>query len=312
MLKYDREDAILFLVFNRIETTSKVFQAIKEAAPKRLYIAADGPRNAEEFEKCRRVKEIVANVTWDCEIKTLFREDNLGCRAAVSGGINWFFGHEEQGIILEDDCLPSSSFFGFCSVLLEKYKYDNRIGHIGGSNFQNGIERGRGSYYFSRLTHVWGWASWRRVWNNYDVNMGTFPHFAESDLQNLGSHAPFKEIWYKNLKRTFDGEINTWDYQYSYSNIINNYLGVIPNQNFIKNIGFGEGATHTTENHPFANLETKDMDSIVHPDFFIPEVEADLYTQRIEYYQPPIKKKGFLSRTWKQLKDRLSASIVAS
>lgn len=304
MLKYNQRDAVLFLIFNRIDTTSLVFEAIKKAAPKKLYVAADGPRNAVEYQKCKIVREIATSVTWDCEVKTLFREENLGCKDAVSGAINWFFEQEEQGIILEDDCLPSSSFFGFCSVLLDKYKDDDRIGHIGGSNFQNGIKRGEGSYYFSRLTHVWGWAGWRRAWKKYDVNMSTFSCFTVSNLQNLPGHAPFKEVWYKNLKSTYEGHINTWDYQLSYFNIINNYLSIIPNQNLIRNIGFGEEATHTIENHPFANLETEEIDSMVHPYFFIPEVEADLYTQRIEYYQPPIKKKGFLSRTWKKLKGR--------
>jgi hypothetical protein len=302
MLEYNPEDAILFLVFNRVDTTSKVFEAIRNAAPKKLYVAADGPRNVGEYQKCKTVREIATDIDWDCELKTLFREDNLGCKDAVSGAINWFFDQEELGIILEDDCLPSSSFFGFCSALLHKYKDDNRIGHIGGSNFQDGIQRGDSSYYFSRLTHVWGWAGWRRAWNKYDVNMSTFPYFKAHDLQNLPGHAPFKEVWYKNLKSTYDGEINTWDYQVSYFNIINNYLSIIPNKNLISNIGFGEGATHTIENHPFADLKTGEIEEMIHPVFFIADVDADLFTQHIEYYQPPIKKKGLLSRLWKKFK----------
>lgn len=304
MIEYNREDAILFLVFNRVDTTERVFETIRKARPKKLYVAADGPRSAIEAEKCKLVREISTRIDWDCELKTLFRNDNLGCKDAVSGAIDWFFEQEEQGIVLEDDCLPSPSFFGFCSVLLHAYKDDNRIGHIGGSNFQNGLQRGEGTYYFSRLTHVWGWAGWRRAWRNYDVNMGTFPHFAASDLNNLPSHAPFKDIWYRNLQSTFEGKINTWDYQLSYANIISNYMSIIPNQNLIKNIGFGEDATHTFTNHPFADLDIKEVDSIVHPKFHIPILEADLYTQRIEYYQPPVIRKSFLSRTWKKIKGR--------
>lgn len=304
MIRYNNDDAILFLVFNRVDTTDQVFQMIKKASPKRLYVAADGPRDIAEKERCKVVRSIATDVTWDCEVETLFREENLGCKDAVSGAINWFFEKEEQGIILEDDCLPSLSFFGFCSVMLDKYRNDNRIGHIGGSNFQNGIIRGDGSYYFSRLTNVWGWASWRRAWNNYDVNMSTFTSFSESYFENLPSHAPWKEIWYRNLKNTFEGDINTWDYQLSYFNIINNYMSIIPNRNLIKNIGFGEGATHTIGDHPFSALETQDIDSMVHPKFFIPDLEADLYTQRIEYYQPPVKRKGFLSRAWKKIKGK--------
>lgn len=305
MLKYNREDAILFLVFNRVDPTSLVFQEIKKAAPKRLYIAADGPRNADEFEKCKQVREIATNIDWDCEWKTLFREENLGCKIAVSDAINWFFEQEEQGIILEDDCLPSSSFFGFCSEMLKKYKDDDRIGHISGANFQNGIKRGAGSYYFSRMPQIWGWASWRRTWKNYDVNMSSFSNFSVSDLENSPSHALYKESWYKNLDDTYQGKIDTWDYQYCYLNLINNYLSISPNQNLIKNIGFGADATHTTgEEHVFANLETGEMDLVVHPVFFLPNVEADLYTQAQQEYHPPVNKKNVLSRTWKKIKGR--------
>lgn len=304
MLKYNQEDAILFIVFNRPGTTSAVFDAIKRVAPKRLYIAADGPRNVDESQICNQVRAIATSVDWDCEVKTLFRDQNLGCRDAVSGAINWFFDHEEKGIILEDDCLPSLSFFGFCSILLNKYKDDCRIGHIGGANFQNGIKRGTGSYYFSRLPHIWGWASWRRAWKRYDVNMSSFPRFAESDLENSASHAPFKEIWYNNFKSTFNREINTWDYQYSYFTIINNYLSITPNHNFVKNIGFGADATHTIGEHPFSALETEDISSMVNPDFFIPHVEADLYTQQREHLCHPGKRKNFLSRAWKKIKGK--------
>lgn len=304
MLRYNQEDAILFLVFNRIDTTSLVFYKIKEAAPKRLYVAADGPRNADEFQKCKQVREIAMNIDWECEVKTLFRDENLGCRVAVSEAINWFFDQEEAGIILEDDCLPSSSFFGFCSEMLKKYRSDDRIGHISGANFQNGIKRGESSYYFSRLPHIWGWASWRRAWKNYDVNMSSFPSFKISDLENSPSHNPYKQTWYNNLEDTYNGKIDTWDYQYSYFTIIHNYLSIAPNQNFIKNIGFGADATHTTDDHVFANLEAEEIDSIINPLFFIPNVEADLYTQNRQEYRAPVKKKNFLSRVWKKIKGK--------
>jgi hypothetical protein len=233
-------------------------------------------------------------------VKTLIRERNLGCRNAVSDGITWFFDQVSEGIILEDDCLPSPSFFAFCSSLLEKYREDNRIGHIGGSNFQDGITRGDGTYYFSRLTHVWGWAGWSRVWKNYDVDMKTFVEFKESHFESSSSHLPHHLTWYQNFQNTYNKEINTWDYQYAYLNLINNYLSIMPNQNLIKNIGFGEDATHTFGDHRFANLPIFDIDEIKHPTFFMANAEADIYTQNIEH---PIKrKKNGLSRTWKAIK----------
>ncbi len=303
MLHYNKQTPILFLVFNRPDTTALVFDEIKKAQPKRLYIAADGARNAVEEAKCNAVREIIKDITWDCDVKTLFREKNLGCKYAVSSAITWFFDNEAEGIILEDDCLPSQSFFGFCSELLEKYRIDNRIGHIGGSNFQDGIKRGDGTYYFSRLTHVWGWAGWRRVWKDYDVEMKTFKDFKETDLENSPTHSLHKATWYRNLENTYKGQINTWDYQYAYSNLINNYLSVMPNQNLIKNIGFGEDATHTFGDHHFANLQTETINEIKHPVFFMPNVEADIYTQNIEHPLP--KKKNILSRTWKGIKNSI-------
>ena len=151
--------AVLFLIFNRLDTTKQVFEAIRQAKPPRLYIAADGARSSREgeAEKVQAVREyIIQNIDWECEVKTLFREQNLGCKYAVSGAIDWFFENEEMGIILEDDCLPSQSFFWFCEELLERYKDDMRVWHIGGSNFQNGIKRGDGDYYFSKYNTFFG------------------------------------------------------------------------------------------------------------------------------------------------------------
>ncbi len=304
MLPFDRQTPVLFLIFNRPHPTNLVFEEVRKAKPKKLYIACDGPRNKEEEIKVAEARAIVSNIDWDCDVETLFRDTNLGCRHAVSSAIDWFFENEPEGIILEDDCLPSQSFFGFCSVLLEKYRDDHRIGHIGGSNFQDGTMRGDGSYYFSRLTHVWGWAGWRRVWNTYDVNMKSFEFFTENQLKNLASHAPYSSIWFNNLSATFNGKINTWDYQYAYCNLINNRLSIIPNQNLITNIGFGADATHTTINHPHANLPNKEVDQVKAPLFFIADTDADLFTQSIEH---PIIVKSFLSRTWKKIKTKIKA-----
>lgn len=304
MIVYNRETPILLLIFNRPEVTKQVFDRITEVKPKVLYIAADGARNVEEQIKCEETRAIVNNINWECEVKTLFRQENLGCKIAVSEAITWFFNHVTEGIILEDDCLPSLSFFGFCSALLAKYRNDDRIGHIGGSNFQNGNLRGDGTYYFSKLTHVWGWAGWSRVWKDYDVDMKSFERFSIDDFENSASHAPYKEIWHLNLGNTFNQNINTWDYQYSYSNLINNYLSIIPNKNLITNIGFGVDATHTFGNHPFSNLESFDIDEIVSPTFMMPSTDADIYTQKNEYQIIEVKK-GFLSRKWKNVKTSL-------
>ena len=153
---------VLFLIFNRPDTTEKVFDAIRAAKPLRLYVASDGPRanQSGEDQIVNKVREISTSVDWSCEVKTLFQKENLGCKKAVSKGITWFFEQEKQGIILEDDCLPHPDFFVFCENLLEHYADNKHVWAITGDNFQNGQKRGEGSYYFSRYNHVWGWASW--------------------------------------------------------------------------------------------------------------------------------------------------------
>ena len=301
---FNQNTPILFLIFNRPDTTAKVFKAIRQAQPKKLYISADGPRSAAEAELCMQVREITEKVDWECEIYTNFADGNKGCKVAMSDGISWFFNLEEEGIILEDDCLPAPDFFGFCSTLLAHYRDDTRITHIGGSNLQLGQKRGTASYYYSNLTHVWGWAGWRRTWEHYDVNLELFPAFHEQDyIDNCPSHLPFKQRWINDLERTFNKEIDTWDYQYSFSNLINNGLSIIPNVNLISNIGFGVNATHTFDKeHFFAALPTEQLLSITHPQIMIPCVEADLFTQEKENYSPPLKKKNIFSRLWKSIK----------
>lgn len=309
-MKYNIDTPVLFIIFNRPDLTELVFERIKKYKPKRLYVAADGPRNETEKELCQEARNIITNnIDWDCELKTLFKENNSGCKDAVSAAVNWFFDNEEKGIILEDDCLPSDSFFGFCSQMLEKYSDDDRIGHITGSNFQLGNIRGDGSYYFSNLTHVWGWAGWRRVWKDYDVDMKHFPEFKESGFINTcKSHEPHKEHWLNCFEETYLGRINTWDYQYAFLNLIKERISIIPNSSLISNIGFREDATHTKEDHPFSNLKTSNLDYISHPTNFVANIEADLFTQNIEYQSTQIaapinlKKKRFLSKSWKTVK----------
>ena len=153
---------VLFLVFNRLNMTKKVFEKIKEVKPDRFYVAADGSRDSkpDDNQKVNKVREyVMESIDWDCNVQTLFREKNLGCGRAVSGAIDWFFEHETEGIILEDDCIPDVTFFSFCQELLKKYEADCRISHKGGTNFQNNIMRGQSSYYFSNLFYVWGWAT---------------------------------------------------------------------------------------------------------------------------------------------------------
>jgi hypothetical protein len=279
---YQVKSPILFLIFNRPKETQLLFNAIREAKPQKLYVAADGPRNNGKDEiVCQETKDILNQIDWKCELITLFREENLGCGKAVSNAVTWFFDNEEEGIILEDDCLPSLDFFRFCDEQLNYYRNDERVGHVCGCNFQDGLKRGEGDYYYSKLIHVWGWASWRRVWKKYDFNMTGLEEAKENDvLSSLTDDQVNKESIYEAFFRTKQGEIDTWDYQYFFSNLVNTRLSIIPNYNMISNIGFNADGTHTLDtNSPMADIAFGSLPSeIIHPKYIYQNRIADKYT----------------------------------
>lgn len=273
--------AVLFLIFNRLDTTKQVFEAIKKAKPPRLYIATDGPRdNVEgEAEKVKAVREYVMNnIDWDCEVKTLFREKNLGCGKAVSEAITWFFEHEEMGIILEDDTLPSQSFFWFCEELLERYKDDKRIGMISGDNFQFGIKRGDADYYFSIYSHIWGWASWRDRWENYNFTLESFKD--DSFIDEIFNSTKAKKYWKKIFRKMKKHEIDTWDYQWTFTLWRNKQLTILPNLNLVSNIGFGIYSTHTQGDSELSNMKRYEFLLEKHPLKVERNLEADEYTSK--------------------------------
>jgi len=273
--------AVLFLVFNRPDTTAQVFDAIRKAKPPRLYVAADGPRadRVGEKEKVARVREIATAVDWPCEVKTLFREENLGCKYAVSGGITWFFEHEEQGIILEDDCLPHPDFFMFCETLLDRYATDKRVWVITGDNFQNGVRRGEASYYFSRYNHVWGWASWRRAWQKADMDIRFWLEWKTSPAwSEFWPDSVARKYWEKIFDRMYRAEIDTWDYPWTASVWYHGGLTATPNVNLVSNIGFGPDSTHTAfADSPLAGMATKSISEIRHPAAVEQDAVADRY-----------------------------------
>ncbi len=274
--------AVLFVVFNRSDTTQQVFEAIRQAKPPRLYVAADGPRPGKEgeAEKCRITREVATQVDWECEVKTLFREENVGCGLGPSLAFKWFFEQEEEGIILEDDCLPDQSFFWFCEELLEKYRHDTRVMHITGSNFQDGWQRDPDySYYFSSYPHEWGWASWRRAWQLFDYQVKKYPEITEKGYMEGYFTSPL-ELKYRMSKITNtygNDQVNWWDYQWNFTLHANAGLAIIPNVNLIENIGFGEGATHTlsTKDQRAENKATSIPLPLKHPPFMIRDTKSD-------------------------------------
>jgi len=276
---------VLLLIFCRKEPAQKVFEQIRLAKPKKLYIAADGARTdrAGEAELCEQTRSIVNQVDWECEVKTLFRDTNLGCKKAVTSAIDWFFEHENEGIILEDDCVPNPSFFAFCSEMLEKYRNDTRIFQINGSNFQNGRKRGEASYYFSKFNHVWGWATWKRAWELMDIEMQSFPEFkAQNKIADIFENKYTQKLWIKHFSKIARGVDNIWDAQWTFSVFKNNGLCITPNANMITNIGFNvENAVNSgMSDLKFANKKLEEIDSITHPTFILPDKKADDYINK--------------------------------
>jgi hypothetical protein len=280
---------ILLLIFNRPDTTQRVMEVIKKVKPNYLYVAADGPRVDNELDtlKCEEArKTVIQNIDWDCKLITLFRDKNLGCRTAVSSSISWFFKNEVNGIILEDDTLPHPSFFLYCQTMLERYKHDERVMHISGNNFQNGILRGNGNYYFSKYPHIWGWATWRRAWSKYDVELTQWPLCKDSiQFKKWCFSQREKTYWSSIFDNTYNGAVDTWDFQWVFSILKNAGLCVMPNQNLVANIGFRSDATHTIKHHP--QLADKPVSEYKLPDVtscIAINKEADLYTLHTVFF----------------------------
>lgn len=281
---YSGDTPVLFVVFSRPDTTHKVFEAIRQAKPSKLYVAADAPREGreDEYKRCMEVREIVSAVDWECESHFLFREKNLGVAHGVSGAIDWFFSQEEAGIILEDDCLPNPSFFTFCEQLLRYYADDERVMHISGTNFLTDWQREpEASYYFSKLGQIWGWATWRRAWNHYDLSVGDYHKKWEKGWLDdfwMVEYAPHAHEFLLNVSK--EGMATyTWDYQWDFALYKQRGVCISPTINLVSNLGLEntDTSTHTFDKHEHFKVGNKKALSfpLIHPDHFMIDDVSD-------------------------------------
>ncbi|MBR8827034.1 MAG: glycosyltransferase family 2 protein [Gomphosphaeria aponina SAG 52.96 = DSM 107014] len=270
---------VALIIFKRPKQTQQIFNAIRQAQPKQLFVIADGARNPEEAEKCQQTRDIIKQVDWDCQVYTNYADQNLGCGVRVSSGITWVFELVEEAIILEDDCLPHPSFFPYCETLLNYYRDDERIMVITGNNFQGGKKRTPYSYYFSKYPHCWGWASWRRAWQHWDYKMSKWNEFRDFDLLKFVHEDPYEQkYWLRIFERMcVENPNDIWDYMWTFACWSQNGLTVLPNVNLVSNIGFGEDGTHTFGDSPLANMPTEDIGEIIHPPFVVQHKEADTF-----------------------------------
>lgn len=264
------EVPILFITFNRLETAKQVLGQIKKQQPVKLFITSDGPRNTVqgEKEKVEAVRDwVLSHIDWNCEVKTLFRDENLGPGKAISSAISWFFDNVEYGIIIEDDCMPSDSFFMYCETLLKKYASDSRIMHITGFNPLEVSASGNDSYYFSKIQQCWGWASWRRAWKHFEYSISNTDDFCKSkQFKKIFRHSTERTYWKRVFGEMAQHKINTWDYQWVYTVLKNGGLCINPCKNLISNIGFSADAPHTKDvNSPQSNMKRYELETITHP-----------------------------------------------
>jgi hypothetical protein len=287
---------IVFFIFKRPEQTFQVFQAIREAKPTKLYVIADGSNNHKDAQKCYETRKIMDSIDWECTVMKNFSETNLGLRKRIVSGLDWVFAQEEIAIILEDDCLPDLSFFYYCQELLEKYKDDQRIGIISGDLFLKGLDN-ENSYYFSNFPHIWGWATWKRTWENYDSSIKDWPQFRNPDwlTEKTGSEY-YARIWLNIFDRVHQQEIDTWDYQVAFMLWIQSQLSIVPNRNLVSNIGFGAESTHTKNaSDRFSSIPAEKMVfPLIHPRLICRDLENDLLEARVIFGSSTTQSKNIL------------------
>jgi hypothetical protein len=281
---------VTFIIFKRPDTTEKVFEVIRQIKPAKLFVIADGPRADRdgEAEKCEASRKIIERVDWDCEVIKNYSDVNLGCAKRVSSGLDCVFSNVEETIILEDDCIPHPTFFQFCEELLEKYRHDTRVASITAQNAQMGRKRTNYSYYFSAYSHCWGWASWRRAWQSYDLHIKLWKEVQESNiLNNILMDDKAVSYWSRVFQSVYDNPTGiTWDYQWTFACWMQGALSIIPNVNLVSNVGLGADSTNFTSGKEFSymNMETEAMEfPLQHPPFMVRNLEADKFIQKTIY-----------------------------
>jgi hypothetical protein len=305
---------VLFQFYNRLDTSIKVFEEIRKQKPLYVYLVQDGLKSgdAEGNNEYARVREVILGmIDWDCNLKTLFRDQNLGPGAGTADGIKWFFRNEEYGIFLEHDCLPHPDFFEYCSVLLELYKTDTRVKIISGSNYQLYKKFGRYSYYFGVTGQLWGWAGWRRSFENYISDISEIDHelFRQNTSSTFKSDG-VREYWTNTYNWILNGIVDTWDYQLMYTIWREKGVIIFPNVNLISNIGFGDRSLHCKDmNSIMACSKTANILPLKHPWIVKRSVESDIHYYDHYLSQESIVKINFIKRLKRKIKIILPSFI---
>lgn len=277
---------------------SKTFIPIKKLKPKKLFIAADGPRESVsgEYEICKLTREIVLNqIDWECEVKTLFREKNMGVGVAIKSALEWFFENVEEGIIIEDDCLVHPDFFQYCNLLLTKFRNNEKVFCISGTSIDNkNIQSNQYDYYFTRVTNVWGWATWRRSFKKYDFYLDGLDNFKqERKIEKIYKKTQYRKFWINFFEELKNKKINNWDYQLAFTAFANDGLCARPKYNLVTNLGTRFLSYGTNK----CLMHTNGLKIEVHPPEISPDEIADDYIMKLH-----VSKIYFLKKILKSLK----------
>jgi len=283
---------VVLIIFNRPEKTQKILEVIREAKPSKLLVVADGPRPERpgEIDLCNATRSIIEQIDWKCEVLKKYSDVNLGCALSPARGISWAFDQVEEAIILEDDCIPELTFFRFCEEMLDRYRFDQRVMHISGNNYHPNVQRSEYSYFFSRYTLAWGWATWKRAWEKFDFEMKHWNEIKELGyLKDILVDERLARNWTKSFQFVYDGNLDCWDFQWLFSCWSQNGLSIIPSANLVSNIGSGSDATHTDKDNQCLHRSTKPLSfPLKHPPFVIRDAQADhlIQTTMFNYYAP--------------------------
>jgi len=290
------ETALLLIVWRRPEETKKLIDSIRPFSPQKIYVASDGPKidDIDNQKKVFEVRKLIdKEINWGCTLKKFYAKSNKGCKLGVTDAITWFFANEEEGIILEDDCIPRNEFFPYCIDLLERYRYEEKIWCICGNSYQRGLSTSKESYFFSRYSQFWGWATWKRSWDKYDNNMKAWADqknkkFLKREFKSYSTWLYWKSIWDDIYYRSYP---DTWDYQWIFCCMLNSGMVCLPNKDLVENIGFGPLATHTTDvkfKRKFINDEST-IFPLIHPKYISISSKADQFIERTIQKGPTLK-----------------------
>lgn len=307
---------VALIIFNRPETTMRVFSAIRQARPSRLFVIADGPRTTEEGLRCAAARAETETVDWPCKVQRNYSEVNLGNRGRTFSGLDWLFSHTDRAIILEDDCLPNQSFFRYCTELLERHAQNEKVFNISGVNHLSPSPPYPTSYWFSPIAEIWGFATWARAWKQVDPKMSEWERRRETTwlTEKIGD-ADIAEFYARKFdKYYFDAYHGRtgWSFAYRYSMLTADAYDARPAVNMITNIGHGAGATNTKTDSPWANFPLAAMEfPLRHPLRIEPDISRErlLFQQYDPAFRPwrlALKHLGILA-LWQKIRARISA-----